>query len=244
MHIKKLATVLVLGALALAPTAQPSQAADLSASSRTESVARAVVRPLIQGLVIDKSGHYLDDVNVEAIRANGNTAASSLTYASQRDDVQHGYFYLEVGGKGDFTLTLSKDGYVTRSYPVGEVGKKQIVSLGEITLTRAAADTETSAKIKDDSISPDQKGKVDVTVSTKATKKPTGDVEVRDGNKVVGSDSLAAGDRGAITVTLKKLGKGTYHLKAYFLGSKTLKKSESGTVTLTVKKPKHRPNAW
>ncbi|MCW2842160.1 MAG: hypothetical protein JWN22_76, partial [Nocardioides sp.] len=27
MHIKKLATVLVLGALALAPTAQPSQAA-------------------------------------------------------------------------------------------------------------------------------------------------------------------------------------------------------------------------
>jgi hypothetical protein len=245
MHTKKLATVLVLGALALAPTAQPSQAADASASSRTASVARAVVRPLVQGLVVDQSGRYLDDVNVEALRANGNIAASSLTYASTRHDgPQHGYFYLEVGGPGDYTLRLAKKGYVTRTFPVGQVRRRQIVSLGEIKLTRVVTETKTSAKLKDSSISPDQKGKVDVTVATKATKKPTGGVEVRDGSKVLGSDTLVPGDKGAVTITLKKLAKGSYHLKAYFLGSKTLKKSTSGALTLTVKKPKHRPNAW
>ncbi|MCW2763246.1 MAG: hypothetical protein JWR85_3447 [Marmoricola sp.] len=244
MNTKKLATALVLGALALAPMAQSSQAAD--SSDTLVAPGRAQIRPLIQGVVVDKSGHFLDNVDVAALRANGNPepAASMLTYASMREDgPQHGYFFLDVGKKGDFTLTLSKKGYVTRTFPVGEVGKRQIVSLGEITLTRIAS-TATSAKLKDASISPTDKGKVTVTVSTKATKTPAGDVEVRDGNKVVGSDTLGSHDKGAVTVTLKKLAKGTYDLKAYFLGSSSLLASTSKAVTLTVKKARHRPNAW
>lgn len=244
MHTKKLVTGLALVALALAPTAQPSQAAD-SSGLRAGTVARAVVRPLIQGLVVDQQDHYLDNVNVEAVRDNLNIAASSFTYASQwPDGPQHGYFYLEVGSKGTFTLTLSKSGYVTRTYPVGQVLAKQIVSLGEITLEKKLADTKTSGVLKDSSISPDEKGKVVVTVSSKETKKPTGEIEVRDGHKVVGSDEITAGDKGQITVTLKKLAKGGYDLKACFLGSSTLKASSSKAFTLTVKKPRHRPKAW
>lgn len=242
MALKHFATVLALSALALAPT-QTSQASETSGSAAAPS--RVQIRPLIQGLVVDPQGHFLDNVSVAAIRANDHSAASALTYASIRESgPQHGYFYLEVGSKGDFTLTLSKPGYVSRTYEVGEVGKKQVVSLGEIKLSPAAAPTSTDANVVGRSITPSQKGKVDVTVSTKKTNKPTGDVEVRDGNKVVGSDTLKAGDKGQVTVTLKKLGKGTYRLKAYFLGSKTLKKSNSGAVTLTVKQAKHRPNAW
>jgi hypothetical protein len=245
MLSKKLAAAVVLGTLALAPTAQPSQAADPSGSSSAGTAHRVQVRPLIQGLVADPQGHYLDGVEVEAVRANGNIAATNETYASVREDgPQHGYFYLEIGGKGDFSLRLSKAGYVTRTYPVGEVGPKQVVSIGAITLTKAAADTTTKAGLQDASISTVQKAKVEVTVSTKATKKPTGDIEIRNGNKVVGTGTLTSGDKGTATLTLRKLEQGTYHLKAYFLGTKTLKKSNSGAETLTVKKPRHRPNAW
>lgn len=241
MHTKKLVTGLALAALALAPTAQASQAASHSA----HGVGRAAAAPpIIQGVVTDQFGHKVDDVEVDAVRANGNPAASALTYSNRNNGQPHGYFHLEVGGKGSFTLTLSKDGYVTEEIgPFDITRKKQRLSLGELELVKKLADTKTTGELKDDSITPTQKGKVDVTVSAKGAK-PAGEIEIRDGRNVVGNDEMTAGDNGSITVTLKKLAKGSYNLKAYFLGSNTLKPSSSRSFTLEVKKPRHRPNAW
>ncbi len=249
---KKLAAVTVLGALALAPMMQPSQAAgSFSGEASTSSLARLAVGtpPLIQGLVVDQTGHFLNNVDVAAVRASGVVAASSLTYASTRaDGPQNGYFYLEVGKKGTYTLTLSRTGYVTRTLPAVEIVRlRQKLALGEITLTRKLADSKVAAKLPDTQITTNDKGKVDVTVSSAATRKPTGAVEIREGKAVLGSGRLAAGDKGHLKVTLKKLARGSHDLKAYFLGSSSLKKSYSQAVTLTVKKPRQhraaRPNA-
>lgn len=250
---KKLAAATALGALALAPTMQPSQAAgSFSGEAPAPSLSSGAVGtpPLIQGLVVDRAGHFLNNVEVVAVRASGVVAASALTYASNwADGPQNGYFYLEVGKTGTYTLTLSRTGYVTRTLSSVEIVRlRQKLALGEITLTRKLADTKVAAKLPDTRITTNDKGKVDVTVSSTATRKPTGAVEIREGKAVLGSGKLAAGDKGHLKVTLKKLARGSHDLKAYFLGSSSLKKSDSRAVTLTVKKPRRhraaRPNAW
>lgn len=246
MAIKKFAAVLVLGALALAPAAQPSQAASGGAVG-AHQVSRAAAPPLIRGVVSDQFGHYVDNVDVEAVRANGNVAASSLTYASSWDSgPQHGFFYLEVGKKGTYTLTLSKDGFVPRTLESVEITRlRQRLSLGEITLKRKLAATTTSGELRDESVTTSDKPRVDVSVKP-GKAKPAGTVEIRIGSKVVGSATVKAADKGSTTVTLGKFAKGSYTLKAYYLGSKTTQASSSKAMTLSVKKARghHRPNAW
>jgi hypothetical protein len=196
--------------------------------------------PLVQGVVADQFGHFVDDVDVEAVDANGEVAASSLTYASEREDgPQHGYFYLEVGRKGTYTLTLTRDGYKDATVEdVVVTSRRQRLALGEIDIVKKAAETRTSAGLDDDVVTPDERGRVEVSVSTKATGRPTGDVEVREGRTVVGTGELDASDRGRVMVLLKRLAPGSHHLTAYFLGSKSLKESASKEMTLTVKKPR------
>jgi hypothetical protein len=77
-----------------------------------------------------------------------------------------------------------------------------------------------------------------VTVSGGGTGRPAGAVEVREGRKVVGAGRLRSSARGKVVVTLKRLDAGRHDLKAYFLGSKSLRASSSRAVTLTVKKPR------
>ncbi|MFC4783188.1 Ig-like domain repeat protein [Nocardioides sp. MAHUQ-72] len=196
--------------------------------------------PLVQGLVVDQQGRFLNNAVVEAVRKDGSVAATALTYASTREDgPQNGYFYLEVGKRGVYTLTISKAGYQKRSYgPVEITRLRQKLGLGEIELKRAQAPTTAKAQLPSAHITSDARGKVVVTVAATGTSRPTGDVEVRLGRKVLGSDELTARDKGRATVTLKRLDPGSYTLKAYYLGSKTLKASSSKSVTLTVKKPR------
>ncbi|MBB6627452.1 Ig-like domain repeat protein [Nocardioides sp. KIGAM211] len=246
MVVKRIAVVAVLGALGLVPVVSPSQAVGHAGAGTGTVVARATVDPpLIQGLAIDQTGHYVDGVTVQATRADGTPAASDLTYASKWDDgPQHGYFYLEVGRRGTYTLTLSKSGYVTATFGPVHVRKNQRLGLGEILVKKVLPASSTTAGLDDKSLSVGQKGKVRVKVTSKATKKPVGEIEVREGKTVVGSGVLRPSDKGQVTVGLKKLGKGTHTLKAYFFASPTLKASTSQPMTLTVKKPKHRPTAW
>lgn len=247
MSIKKLSTVLLLGALALAPVAQPSQAATGTHAGAVQA-SRAGAPPLIRGVVADQFGHYVDDVDVQAVRANGNVAASSLTYASNwKSGPQHGFFYLEVGKLGTYSLTFSKSGFVSRTLDNVEITRlKQRLGLGEIKLTRKQATTTTSAALRDATITTKDKPRVDVSVAP-GKAKPVGKVEIRIGKKVVGSTTLEAGDKGSTTVTLDNLDKGTYTLTASYVGSKTMKASSSKKMTLTVRKGGKghgRPNAW
>lgn len=247
MVVKRIAVVAVLGALGLVPAVSPSQAAGTGTRPGVSAAARvAVAPPLIQGLAVDQNGRYVDDVSVQATDDQGRPAASAITYASGRDDgPQHGYFYLEVGSRGSYTLTLSRNGYATTTYgPVDVTRKKQRIGLGEILVKKVLPATSTAAALDDSSITTGQRGRVDVTVSSRATKKPAGELEIRDGRKVVGSGVLKPGDRGSATITLKKLAAGGHDLKAYFFGSASLKDSASKGFGLTVKKPRHRPNAW
>ena len=210
--------------------------------------ASAAPEKLIQGVVVDQGGRPVLDVQVVAVNEGGDPAASDLTYENTdaNGDPQRGYFALHVGAKGTYTVKLSKDGYVSKTIADVKVNRKNPkASLGEITLTKKLVETKTSGKLVKDSITVDDKGKVKVTV-TPAGEKPTGDVEVTSGKKVVGSGELKAKDKGELTITLKKLAKGSYDLKVSYDGSTFQKGSTSDKFTLTVKAPKKKrqlPNA-
>ena len=228
------AAALLAGAL-IAPQALPASA---SSTGRAVTAQRAG-QALIQGVVTDQSGRYVDDVEVQATKDDGTPAASAITYASDREDgPQHGYFFLEVT-RGTYTLTLSREGYKTATYGPYQVTKRaQRVSLGEIEIQKKLAESKTEASLVRRTVTTKQNGEVVVTVSAKDVK-PTGDVEIREGRAVVGEGGLRARDKGQITIELDRLPRGTHELKAYYLGSSDLKASASASFTLTVTKGRH-----
>lgn len=236
-HRRTLAAAAALVAAALiAPQALPATAATHGGAAVT---APRTGQSLIQGVVTDQAGHYVDDVTVQATKADGTPAASAKTYASDRaDGPQHGYFFLEVG-RGTYTLTLSRPGYKTASYgPFAITKRRQTISLGEITIVRVLPETKTVAELVRRSVTTKQNGVVEVTVSAKDAR-PTGTVEVREGQHVVGEGRLKASDKGEIVIGLDRLPRGTHQLKAYYLGSSALKASSSTSFTLTVTKGRH-----
>lgn len=237
MSRRRIATALVVcGAFLTAPHALPAQA---DTPDRAVAPARAATSPLIQGVVLDQAGRYVDDVKVQALDEEGTVVATALTYESQWEDgPQHGYFFLEVP-RGSYTVELSKKGYKTVEYDAGRITKKQKkISLGEIEIQKIGATSTTTAVPAKDSITTKDNGKVTVTVKSGATDKPTGKIEIRDGREVVGDAVVNKRDKGTVTVTLDKLPKGTYELKAHFLGSADLKASSSSAFTLKVVKKK------
>ncbi|HEU5037552.1 MAG TPA: Ig-like domain repeat protein [Nocardioides sp.] len=229
------AALAACGVLLVVPHALPAQAAAPHAH-RADAPARAEVHPLIQGVVVDQAGNPVDDVQVQATKGDGTQQASALTYASERaDGPQHGYFFLEVT-KGTYTLTLSKQGYKTVQYDAGVITKpRQKISMGEIVIKKAAAATTTKGSLKKATVNTKQRGQATVTVTSKGAK-PVGDVEVREGKRVVGEGTLRKSDGGSVTIMLDKLPKGAHDLKAYFLGGSAFKASASTSFTLTVVK--------
>lgn len=205
----------------------------------------SAVRPSnVLGLVVDQGGRYVDDVVVAAVDENDETVATALTYASPRDaGPQHGYFGLEVPQGGTYTLRISRAGYVPTSVEVTIRGGRTR-HFGEIELVKRPAETRTTGRVADPVVTTGERGRVEVTVSTAETGKPTGRVVVTEGRKVVGADTLAPRDRGRLTVALDKLGRGSHQLRASFAGSTYLEASDSRKLTLVVRKPsRHRPNA-
>ena len=222
-----------LAAFFVAPQALPASAAPHPSPGVT--VERAG-QALIQGVVVDQFGAYVDDVKVQAIKGDGTPAASALTYASKRKDgPQHGYFFLEVG-RGTYTLKLTREGYKPLVLDDVRVEKaRQKVSLGETEIKKDLLASRTDAALAQKKVTTKQTGVVTVTVSAKGVK-PTGDVEIREGRDVVGGGQLKAGNGGRLTITLDRLPKGAHDLKAVYLGSRSVKGSSSQTITLTVVK--------
>lgn len=233
MHRTRSLTGLLLLALTLG----------LVATGLATTSASAARQKLVQGVVVDGRGQHLDGVTVQAFDDSGAPAASAETYANLAPGgTQHGYFWLDVP-RGVYTVKVAEPGYVPvtlRAITI-ERGHPQ-ASLGEITLLRR---TETSGRLADAGITTDDKGKVKVTV-TPGAQKPTGDVQVREGSKVVGSAELVARARGEVTVTLRKLARGSHDLKVVYTGSELHQESTSSRLTLVVKAAtRHRrlPNA-
>lgn len=226
-------------ALMLAPQVLPAASTAQSASVVAAASSRVTSKPLIQGVVTDQFGRYVDGVVVQATREDGTPAAAAETYASRwADGPQHGYFFVEAPG-GTYTLTLSKPGYETAVYDDVQLGRRGKVSLGEIEIQKILATTATTALLTGRNTTTRDRATVVVAVTSRSTKKPTGAVEVREGRKVVGSAVLKPGNQGNVTVTLERLAKGTHVLRAYFLGSDSLVASSSKrTVTLVVGKSK------
>ncbi|HEY0953056.1 Ig-like domain repeat protein [Nocardioides sp.] len=230
------AAAALLAAAVLVPQALPATAATHRGVAVT---APRTGQSLIQGVVTDQTGRYVDDVTVQATKADGTPAASAKTYASDRaDGPQHGYFYLEVG-RGTYTLTLTRSGYRTATYGPFEITRRrQTISLGEIGIVKMLPETKTAAALVRRSVTTKQNGVVEVAVSAKGAK-PTGTVEVREGQRVVGEGRLKASDKGELVIGLDRLPKGAHQLKAYYLGSSALKASSSPSFTLTVTKARH-----
>ncbi len=213
------------------------------------SAAPATDSKIIRGLVTDQSDRLVDDVQVEAIDADGVVAASALTYASDKGaaGVQHGFYGLYVPA-GTYTLRFSKEGFRTQSVADAvTTGRRQVVRADEVTLVVPRAGSNTKARLVDGTIRPTQRGRVVVSVTGKASN-VVGEVEVLSGRKVVGSGTLRKKDNGRTAVDLKRLAKGRYLLTVAFAGSTTLKPSSDQLrlqVTRTGSRPLAlRPNVW
>lgn len=249
MSWTRLAAVLTAGgALLLAPQALPASASTSGPASASSSgpasaphvaaVTAVVAKPLIQGVVTDQFGRPVDDVKVQAVGADGTREASALTYASSRPrGPQHGYFFLEVR-RGTYTLTLSRSGYVTRKLSRIKVTQRgQRVDLHEIAIHKRLPASRTRGALEEKVVTTKRHAQAVVVVA--GAKRPTGDVEVREGRRVVGEAALTSRDKGSLTVRLDKLARGRHDLKAYYLGSRVLEPSGSKGFTLTVTKPRH-----
>ena len=190
----------------------------------------------IQGVVADAvSGRHLDDVDVEAVAEDG-TVASDLTYASDRPGYDHGFFNLGVGRRGTYTVTFSRSGYVSQSQTVEVTRRPRVTFVEEVDLRPRLVATTTRAALKSSRITTSDKGRLLVQVTSKGTRKPTGEVTVMAGRQQVGSDTLTASDGGAVTIGLRQLPVGTYRITASFAGSRKLNlaSSTSGATSLQV----------
>lgn len=78
------------------------------------------------------------------------------------------------------------------------------------------------------------KGTAKVTVSTSATSKPTGTVNVLDGSKIIAKGELASKNKGVIKIKLPKLKKGKHTLTVSYAGTDKVKAS-SKSYKITVK---------
>ncbi len=221
--------------------------AGLVTSTALAAPAEAAVRPLVQGVVVDQGGRHVDDVTVVAEDRHGDPVASALTYASDRaGGPQHGYFHLAVGRAGDYTVSVSKPGYKPAEVGTFSVGRRGVVSLGEVVILKRLVPSTTRLSLDGRSLTTTQRATATVRVSTDETRRPTGAVVVRvDGEKVREVD-LAAGDRGSVDVRLPRLARGTHSVRATWApGSPYVRASASGPVDLTVRKPQHRAaRAW
>lgn len=232
-----LATVVALGAGALAV----QQMTPASATPASSTPVFRAPSNVIQGVVVDQSGRAVDGITVEAVKADGSTDATELTYAGTwSGGPGHGYFGLDVT-RGSYTLVLSAKGFKTVEYDAGLITKRRTtISMGEIEIQKISAPTTTSATLGKASVTTKENGTVTVTVADSTDKKAkvTGDVEVRAGGKVVGEATITKKADGTVTVTLDKLPRGAHKLTAYFLGTADHKPSSSKQLTLTVVKKK------
>lgn len=220
----------------------------LAGAGLVASPASAAREKLIQGVVVDQAGHPVLGVMVQATDADGLVVASDESYENTNADgeAQPGYFALHVGARGTFTVTFSKAGHTSQTIEGVEIVRgAPVASLGEVEVPKKLVVTKTSASPARDSITTDDRGRVEVVV-TPGSERPVGEVVVTAGRKVVGSGILRSRDRGTITVTLRKLDRGTHELRATYEGSEFHRSSTSSKFTLAVKAPRHGrtlPNA-
>lgn len=191
---------------------------------------------LIQGVAVDSSGKGVDNVAVQALDAStGKPAATALTYASARPTgPQHGYFYLWVD-RGVYDVVLVKRGYdASFLQDVTVTGKP--VSLGELRLDVRDWPTSTVAEVLDPVVAPRESVRVSVAVDSKRAKVTGGRLVVLDGRKVLASQRLTRADRGAVTLDLGRLPRGTHKLSVEYRGVEGLKSSSARTLKVTVAK--------
>jgi hypothetical protein len=252
---------LVLGSQAMATSPTP---AVVHASSARHSLAAAAVPPAdrtwIEGVITDQANHGQDNVNVEAWPndpAATAPAASSLTYGGPPANLQyqHGFFLLEVpsnqpyrivfsavGGKEDgdqFRMKRYGQGRPIMVRTIAQAAAGRIRDLGTIALARQGkVDSTTKADLVDAKITTAKRAKMHVKVTSPFVSNVTGKVVVRVAGKRV-KDKVTRTDHGKTTLKLPHLKKsGKYKVKATFVGSGTVRRSEAKPVKLTVRKKK------
>jgi hypothetical protein len=191
----------------------------------------------VVGLVKQKHGGYLLDVKVEAVR-NGDVQASAFTYESDVEAGRNGFYRLEVDSGRRYTLVFSKPGFLTRTVPGVRVRDGREVEVDTVSLLPKPDPSRTAGSLVDNRITAAERGEVVVSVSTRATDRPVGEVSVKYGHREVGDARLRRTDEGTVTVSLDRLDRGTYPLKVYYGGAEGIESSKSREFKLTVEKPR------
>lgn len=222
----------------------PVLALSLAAGTLTAPAEAAVDRH-VWGIVVDGKGRPVLDAEVRAIDEDGNVAASALSYDDSDGDAapRAGFFALYVPANGAYDVIVKKKGFAPASFDGVEVTRRgKVVELGPVVLDRS---TTISGRVTNE-VRVGQQAVVKVTVAP-ANVKPSGRVSVisANGRRTYGSAALKPSHSGVVNVTLDRLDKGTYELKAAFSGASGFASSTSSKFVLEVKARKgaKRPNA-
>jgi hypothetical protein len=236
------AASLALGALVIGPMTSTTPAVGASPSLTDAQVATLEpTKPMkgrawIEGVAKDQFGNRLGNVTVTAVSADDEGAA--ITYEEPGIAGSTGFYRIYDLTPGTYTVKFAGTKPKVKPFTTTVTVGKRDIGQADAALTRVLADTSTTAVLTKGKITTKDKGSVVVTVKTGGSKTALGDVEVREGRKVVGTASLVKSDKGKVTVTLDKLPQGDHELKAHFLGNEELKASSSGALTLHVIKKK------
>ena len=254
--------IAALGGLALAVGAVDSSAtADTQEANESRVNLAPPVKPptgmvWLQGKLTDQAGHGLDNVNVEVWSDAGaiEPAASNLTYGGSPADGRHGHgaYRVEVPEGVPYTLVFSAvggeedgDAFRMQAYgqgrPIMTLGKAAaagtVRNLGTTELVHQGKVRSKVTALRPAKVKAGKRGTVKIKVTSPFVAPVTGKLVVRvDGRKV--TDKLATHDGGKTTVRLPKLKPGTYKISASYAGTKTVQKSSSAPVKLTVKNKK------
>ena len=253
-----------LGSLVLAPELLPASAESTQGTARTGALTvlePAAGKSWIQGVVTDQAGHRLNNVNVEVWSTDLNAAApvaSNLSYAGSPADAAHqsGVFRVEVPSGTPYRITVStvggrEDGDAFRMSALGRgapimarisSGRALValpgrtLDLGTVQLARQGHVASTiTAKAVGGRVKAGKRGKIQVRVSSPYVSHVTGVVQVRAKGKTV-TRRLGAFGQSQMTISVPKLKPGRHNVRATFLGSSTVSKSQAKPVRLVVKR--------
>jgi hypothetical protein len=177
---------------------------------------------------------------ISGVAAARETLTASTGTWQTTSGVSYGYQWFVDGVA---VAKATKSSFVVRTLDAGhQISVRVIASAsgwaaGTATSTQvrvAKLASTTTATLADKKITRKQRGVLTVKVAMAGYDVPLGQVQVKDGSKVIATVSLSTAKNGTLSIRLKKLKLGKHKLRVSYLGSVSTEGSAAKRVTLKV----------
>lgn len=216
-------------------------------------------RAWIQGIVVDRAGHRLDDVVVQAFDAtevaedpDADPVSSWITYADPADGPAHGFFrlYVPQGRGAVYDVRFSSpadhaDPYRARGLDGavlvggGKDAEGRVEDLGTTVMTlQRRAEARISLRPSRDVTRHHRSGRLAVTLTSPDVDPVTGTVSVSVDGRARGREVLTRRSDGRAALRLPALGPGRHTLAVRYAGSRLVAPASARTVVKVDRAPR------